>query len=1153
MSWQMAYPLAQLAGGTAKTLGADLSTPMKLLIAVGIVVASFVLGKALSKAIRMPEQDWRIGLIAFATLAGIVICVLGWPPKLGIDLGGGANMVYEVDQTKKVSGEKVDMDKLIAAVSERINPGGQREITIRPYGPEQIEIIVPEVDQDELARLQNKVSNIGTLEFRILANRRDHLDLIDAAEAITNPKEKSIKRGGKEVARWVPLRQRNGEPASGFLDDGNLATRGPIDNPDGSQSYEVLVVLDPFTVTGGYLTNTRASFDQMGRPSVDFRFNAQGASLFGSLTSENLPDPSTGFARRLGIILDGFMSSAPSIQSTIYDQGEITGDFTQEEVDDLVGVLNAGSLPTALAKEPVSSLLTSPTLGEDTIRKGSIAIAVSVVVVVLFMIFYYRFAGLVAGLAVVLNVVLTVAVAIAIQAPFSLAGLAGLALTLGMAVDANVLIYERMREEMSRGATLRMAIRNGFSRAMTTIIDSNVTTLIIAVVLYWIGTDQIKGFAVMLFLGLVISMFTACFCARVAFDICERQRWITQLRMRQLFAVPNFNYVSKLWLCVGISTVVVVVGLAGMWSRGVGMFNIDFIGGTVVEVPFTAVQDIATVREKVKDLPDVTVVDVSQSAETRGMRFKIETSLADIDKVEAELARLFPGQIATNAIVEEQVAMITPAEAESAASPAASESETSETGAGGDAPESSESDADASDASAPGGEGTATEIPESEEAGDAPAADESSARQRPSSRLLAAADAQAVLLALQDEPAGDVEREDGESGTDDEPTEAADDARQPADEPAADPPGSAETPAVESPADDAAQGETPPATGAGAESEAGPPGGGGTTTPGGAETGDNGATAEQPAKTASETDEYVGKTRARLQFREPITHDTLVDLVRKVLILPALKQKGVVDSVNFEVTNAQYVPGSSASYSEWDLRIALPLAEGELLVDELARLVASQPFFPSTSKVGSKVAESAAQNAITALLASFLFITIYLWIRFQKVTYGVAAVVALVHDVLVALSALAISYWLAPFLGIVMIEPFKIDLTVVAALLTIIGFSVNDTVVIFDRIREVKGKSPTLTPAMINDSVNQTLSRTVLTSLTVFLVTLILFIWGGPSIHAFAFTFLVGVITGTYSTIYVAAPILLWMGGDARRAESTSEVSATGVANRVAG
>jgi len=161
-----------------------------------------------------------------------------------------------------------------------------------------------------------------------------------------------------------------------------------------------------------------------------------------------------------------------------------------------------------------------------------------------------------------------------------------------------------------------------------------------------------------------------------------------------------------------------------------------------------------------------------------------------------------------------------------------------------------------------------------------------------------------------------------------------------------------------------------------------------------------------------------------------------------------------------------------------------------------------------------------------AIVISNVLIMLYLWVRFERLMFGVAAVVALVHDVLVTLGFLALSYWLAPLLGFLLIDPFKIGLTEVAAFLTLVGFSVNDTVVIFDRIREVKGKSPHLTPEMVNLSINQTLSRTLLTSLTVLIVVSILYVFGGPTIHGFAFALLVGCITGVYSTVYVASPLL---------------------------
>ena len=191
--------------------------------------------------------------------------------------------------------------------------------------------------------------------------------------------------------------------------------------------------------------------------------------------------------------------------------------------------------------------------------------------------------------------------------------------------------------------------------------------------------------------------------------------------------------------------------------------------------------------------------------------------------------------------------------------------------------------------------------------------------------------------------------------------------------------------------------------------------------------------------------------------------------------------------------------------------------------------LAKQPLWLSLSNIGERVAGEMQQRAIGAVLLSLVFIMAYIWFRFQKVAFGVAAVVALLHDVVITLGLLAICHWLVGPLQFLMIEDFKIGLTEVAAFLTIIGYSLNDTIVVFDRIREVRGKSPKLTSKMINDSVNQTLSRTLLTSGTTILTLIVLYIWGGEGIHAFAFALLFGIITGTYSSIFVAAPVLLWI------------------------
>ncbi|MCA9135018.1 MAG: protein translocase subunit SecF, partial [Planctomycetales bacterium] len=181
------------------------------------------------------------------------------------------------------------------------------------------------------------------------------------------------------------------------------------------------------------------------------------------------------------------------------------------------------------------------------------------------------------------------------------------------------------------------------------------------------------------------------------------------------------------------------------------------------------------------------------------------------------------------------------------------------------------------------------------------------------------------------------------------------------------------------------------------------------------------------------------------------------------------------------------------------------------------------------SQIGTRVAGEMQQRAIGAILLSLVFIVGYIWFRFQKVAYGLAAVIALVHDVIITLGILAVCHWLAPYLGFLLVEDFKIGLTEVAAFLTIIGYSLNDTIVVFDRIREVRGRNPKLTSDMINASVNQTLSRTLLTSGTTLLTLVVLYIFGGEGIHAFAFALLIGIIVGTYSSIFIASPVLLWL------------------------
>jgi SecD/SecF fusion protein len=1089
------------ATATAAPAGTDETDDTRLFLTLLVVAAVFVvpvvLANYLSKALRMPDHFLRMAVVLFAIIASSSATYFEWPPKLGIDLRGGVILVYEVEQK-----DFKEMEKLVAAVAKRVNPGGIKEVTVRPYGDREIEIVIPEADQAELQRTQDIVQQQGQLEFRIVADDRYDGPLMQLAKEDRFKNKKEVYEGEPEEgekpdveAKWVPVAA---DEAARFAGDRHFATR-----LDKRGRLEILLLVDTLNVTGDYLTSATPSADRMGKPSVSFGFNTQGARLFGKLTGSNLPDAAhADLQRLLAIVLDGELQSAPSIRSRIDDRGEISGNFTQKEVENLSAVLTAGSLPTTLRKEPTSSLVTGPTLGKDTIEKGVNSMLVSTVAVIFFMLFYYRFAGLVANLALLLNVLLIVAFMILFHAAFTLSGLAGLALTVGMAVDANVLIYERMREEIGRGATLRMAIRNGFDRATTTIVDANVTTLISAVVLFWIGTDQVKGFAVTLILGIVMNLFTAITFTRLLFDIAEKQRWISRLKMLHMMQSPNFDFIGKRFIATAFSLLIIGIGLAAVFERGRGLLDIDFTGGVSVETLFEQPQDVADIRDRVRDLPDVTVQDIHIGKEPPGKRFLIITSKSDIDETAAAPA----GQPRTNIKwVEERLKQVFNDAEHRLAYNHVSWSDVTTIASAGDA---------SSAKPKPAVKPAAGESKEAEQPSSAPAASpDTSTDDEKQSRYLPATPGTPQRAFPTDATTG---RASGFTPGDENLLALADD------DVAAEKDAAAEKASAESesaPDDTDEKKPTAPASkddeAAEKAEEESPPA---DSKP---------ATLDKEVKKAAASDLYEGGSAAQLEFTEPVAHTTLSERLQKAL----QSTNHGDDDVAFAIDNQDYEEGSKRGFNAWSLKIALPTDQVKPVLEQVRKDLEAEPFFPSSNKVGASVAGNTQLQATYALLASLALIVVYVWIRFQQVSFGFAAVLALVHDVLVALGALAVSYWLVrmPFMDKLLIEPFKINLPIIAAFLTIIGYSINDTIVIFDRIREVRGKSPDISSELVNLCINQTLSRTLLTSLTVFIVVLILYIFGGQGIHGFAFTLVIGTISGTYSTVYIATPVLIWM------------------------
>jgi preprotein translocase subunit SecD len=273
-------------------------------------------------------------------------------------------------------------------------------------------------------------------------------------------------------------------------------------------------------VTGRDLRNARPELGNMNQPIVGFSLTPDGAKAFGTLTGEHV-------GSGLAIVLDGSIVSAPKINSKITDSGIIEGSFTQKEVEDLSTVLRSGALPASITY--LQEQTVGPSLGRDSINEGLRAGIVGTALVVLVMLLYYRLSGVNAISALVLNVLLLFGAMGLLHSTLTLPGIAGVILTIGMAVDANVLVFERIREELRAGRTVRSAIDQGFDRAFTSIIDTHVTTLISASFLFQFGTGSIKGFAITLFFGLLASLFTSVFVSRWIFDLVLSRRKVATL------------------------------------------------------------------------------------------------------------------------------------------------------------------------------------------------------------------------------------------------------------------------------------------------------------------------------------------------------------------------------------------------------------------------------------------------------------------------------------------------------------------------------------------------------------------------------------------------------------------------------------------------
>ena len=893
---------------------------------------------------------------------------------------------------------------------------------------------------DDPGDLQRMLKGAGILEFRILPTEgHPEVDTAQMKAYVETLKTKGPKYASDNKYVWVEIEDPQNWHAADSADRPTIAAQF-------GDKYYVLAsnkkdeaIQHTGQVKDWKLNKASAGQDQQGRRAIDFELDERGGRLFANVTGKNLDRP-------LCILLDNIALSAPRIQSRIYTRGQITGTFTQTVVDDMVSKLNAGSLPARLVEQPISIKTIGPSIGADNRDKGIRAGLIGLAGVLLMMLIYYTAAGSIADMALLMNLLFTLAIMAGLRATFTMAGIAGVILTIGMSVDANVLIFERMREEQQKGASLAIAIKNGYAKAFSAIFDSNLTTVMTAAILYWVASEEIKGFALTLILGLTSSMFTALFVTRVVFDWLLKHKIIKDhLVMLHLIKKPNINWMKYLPAFLVFSGILTIGGVTLFLTRDEtknSKYDIEFTGGTSAQINLK--QGINLDRQQVEDrihqlgeqhnnnaIASASVYSVGKS----GRQYEITTtetnkSIATItlqgagwtpEKVIAAIQKAQAGQQ-----VELGNLVVTPANA-------ANQSfniRTSQlnTQLVGDVLKSAFPDANVS---GPKIDEVVTNV-----------------------ILAAFQDQLEVQQSLQPKITNSVKI--AESMIDTRP-ELAD------------------------------------------------------FLGGAAITCELGRSA-----TAAQIDQRLRDLRFKPEARDIVWYPyKLLDAG-----LQPTEPNQTLQSFVYTSAPPEAVAGQ-VSEDVWSLFVD----------NETAKVTGAmniETSLPQVTQISPSVGAQAKTQALVAIVLSLIAMLIYLGVRFGDLRYGLGGIITLAHDTTATLGAVMCCGFISTtFIGQkLLIGDFKIDMAMVGAFLTLLGYSINDSIVIYDRIRENRRKG-TLTPQLINNSINECMSRTLLTGTTTLMVVLVMYIFGGKGLRGFNFALLFGILEGTYSSIAISAPILL--------------------------
>ncbi len=944
----------------------------------------------------------------------------------GIDLLGGVEFTCRLHSE---DGHVVPADdEVLTILRTRLDERGLTEPTVTRLSNGDAQVVIPGGTKADAARTRRVLESSGRLEFREV--------LQPYRTARPDPRE-----SGREAHS---IQTSLGQPDSLVVAKGNglyvpapnsdiYLGRGEVllaQEPERGEQPTTFYRLAKPSLVGKDVKDAHREVHE-GKDAVGIQFTSSGGAKNEEFTrtvkARGDARQGTGF---MAIVFDNIVKSAPIIQSASGASCIITGQFTPDQIEDLRSTLRGGAL--SVTPEVLSERVVGATLGEETIRKGLLAMAVSFFAIVIFMQLYYgRRLGTVANLCLLATTFVIWAILSVFGATVTLPGLAGLVLTIGMAVDTNILIFERIREELREQKGMKASIEAGYDRAFLTIVDAHLTTLITAFILYWIGSGPVKGFGLTLIIGILVNLFSGVFIGRLITDwLCSK---VETVKMSSWIPELKLPYVE--WRRVGyaFSIITAVLGLGWFIFGHVitkrsfeSNFDIDFTGGNMVQVIFQEEMTPARIDQAVQaaHAADPTGLALIDPAELRKQPYFAEFGAGTAGSRQW----VFRSRDEQGGTLEKESIQLNRKRAE-------------------------------------------VQRSIDDLRGDKP--DEAAARKLEKEQL---APLQAKIAELSHQIANRTEAFKAQLSKSFAGSISADGA-------------------------DLLMASW------------------------------NDRTVTLRLATLGPVD-----TNAAAEIAQRLKKRNSLEDVSVTPVSGSNALEAVITWKSVLATKDAFEPVDGASARLYELLKVDGVAEGDrnaraatafALYNDLVNVAASQKVtiarpFPSSEHFSGQVADQMKWQALAAILLSLMAIMAYVASRFEF-RFGIGAVLSLFHDVVLTV-------------GIISVIGVRIDLTVIAALLTIIGYSINDTIVTFDRIRELmrvnEGKPVPLTmPQMIDLGIAQTMPRTVLTTGTVFLTVLVLALFGGEALHAFALTLLIGILSGTYSSIFVAAPLLLSFKG----------------------